>query len=302
MKQPPIICPLFGYDKLATIIQKRCHYDLGKITLHQFPDEETLIKIDFNAQERTIIFITSLDSPNTKILPLLFAAETVRSLGASKIILITPYLAYMRQDKMFEPGQSITSKYFAKLISRYFDGLITIDPHLHRWHTLNAIYDVPTQVLHATNNIAHWIHNNIKKPILIGPDAESLQWVQDIAQKAKAPYLILEKIRKGDSNVDVSIPDIEQYRDFTPVLIDDIISTGMTMIDTIKHLKALKMTSPICIGVHAVFAGDAYQMLLASGVEKIITCNTIQHISNGIDISNEIIDVMLNGESLLETL
>ena len=292
MKQPPILFPLFGYDKLASIIQKNCHYDFGKITLHQFPDEEVLIKIDSNVHERTIIFMSSLDRPNTKLLPLLFAAETARSLGASKIILITPYLAYMRQDKVFEPGQGITSTYFAKLISRYFDGLITIDPHLHRWHALRAIYDVPTHVLHATDNIVHWIHNHIKKPLLIGPDAESLQWVMDIAQKANAPYLILEKKRTGDNHVNVSIPNIEQYRDFTPVLIDDIISTGMTMVDTIKHLKELKMTSPICIGVHAIFAGDAYQMLLASGVDKIITCNTIPHISNGIDISNDIIDFL----------
>ena len=79
MKQPPILFPLFGYDKLASIIQKNCHYDFGKITLHQFPDEEVLIKIDSNVHERTIIFMSSLDRPNTKLLPLLFAAETARS-------------------------------------------------------------------------------------------------------------------------------------------------------------------------------------------------------------------------------
>lgn len=289
MKQSPIIFSLFGSDKLANIIQKKCHYEAGKIIIHQFPDEETVIKIESNVLNRTVYFMASLDRPNNKLLLLLFAAETARSQGASKIVLLAPYLAYMRQDKVFEPGQGITSKYFAKLVSRYFDGLITIDPHLHRWHKLSAIYDIPTHVLHATNNIAHWIHDNIKKPILIGPDAESLQWVKEIAQKANAPYLILEKNRKGDSNVEVSIPNIEQYRDSIPVLIDDIISTGMTMIDTIQHLQALKMPPPICIGVHAVFAGDAYQKLLASGVDKIITCNTIAHVSNGIDISNDMI-------------
>lgn len=119
-----------------------------------------------------------------------------------------------------------------------------------------------------------------------------MQWVGDIAQKANAPHLILEKNRKGDKNVEVSIPSIEQYRDFTPVLIDDIISTGMTMIETIKHLRALKMASPICIGVHAIFAGDAYKILLSSGVAKIITCNTIPHVSNGIDVSNDIINIL----------
>ena len=289
MKQPPIVFSLCGCDALAKNIQEKCHYELGKIITHQFPDEETVIKIDSNVLERTTFFITSLDRPNTKLLPLLYAAETARSLGASKIVLIAPYLAYMRQDKVFEPGQGITSIYFAKLLSRYFDNLITIDPHLHRWHALSGIYDIPTQVLHATDNIAHWIIHHVNQPILIGPDAESMQWVKDIAQKAKAPFLILEKSRKGDSDVAVSIPNIERYRDFVPVLIDDIISTGMTMIDTIKHLQALKMSAPICISVHAVFAGNAYQKLLAMGVHKIITCNTIPHVSNGIDISNDLI-------------
>ncbi|CEG57762.1 ribose-phosphate pyrophosphokinase [Legionella fallonii] len=291
MKQPPIIFPL-AHDGLAKMIQKKCQYELGKITQHQFPDEETVIQIDSNVKGRDLIFITSLDRPNIKLAPLLFAAETARSLGAEKITLIAPYLAYMRQDKVFEPGQGITSKYFAQLISRYFDGLITIDPHLHRWHTLSAIYDIPTTVLHATDNIAQWIHRHIQKPILIGPDAESMQWVEEIARKAKATFLILEKIRKGDESVEVSIPNIEKHQHCIPVLIDDIISTGMTMIETVEHIKSLNILPPICIGVHAVFAGDAYQKLLVSGVEKVITCNTIQHGSNGIDISSNIINFL----------
>lgn len=292
MKQVPVIFALFGGDELSTIIQESCHYDVGNMTVHQFPDEETIITIESDVLHRTVFFIASLDRPNPKLLPLLLAAETARSLGASKVVLIAPYLAYMRQDKVFEPGQGVTSAYFAKIISRYFDGLITIDPHLHRWHSLSAIYDVPTYVLHATDKIAHWIDDHIKKPMLIGPDAESLQWVKEIAQKAHAPYLILEKNREGDSKVSVSIPNIEQYHDVTPILIDDIISTGMTMIDTIKHLQLQHMNPPICIGVHAVFAGDAYQNLLKSGVNKVITCNSIPHVSNAIDISSNIIECL----------
>ena len=110
--------------------------------------------------------------------------------------------------------------------------------------------------------------------------------------KVKAPFLILEKIRKGDECIEVSIPNIEKYQNCIPVLIDDIISTGMTMMGTVEHLKSLNMLPPICIGVHAVFAGDAYQKLLFSGVEKIITCNTIQHCSNDIDISTNIINFL----------
>lgn len=295
MNQAPIVFSLFDFDTIAQTLSKTGHYELGKLVQHQFPDEETVIKIDSDVAGCQVLFITSLDKPNMKLAPLLFAAETVRSLGANKVILIAPYLAYMRQDKVFEAGQGITSKYFAKLISQYFDGLITIDPHLHRWSTLSAIYDIPTKVLHAADNIAQWIHKNIQKPILIGPDMESMQWVKDIASKAHAPFVILEKIRRGDNEIEVSIPHIERYQDSTPILIDDIISTGMTMIETVKHLQLQKMPPPVCIGVHAIFAGDAYHQLLGSGVERVITCNTIQHSSNQIDISNEIIKFLKAG-------
>ena len=192
----------------------------------------------------------------------------------------------MRQDKVFEAGQGITSTYFARLISHYFDGIVTIDPHLHRWHDLDEIYDIPAKVLHATDNIADWIHKQIQNPLLIGPDAESMQWVKDIAQKINAPYLVLEKNRKGDSDVEVSIPRIDQYRDFIPCVCDDIISTGMTMLGTVKHLQLLNTPSPICIGVHALFNTETEQHIMLAGAEKIITCNTILHPTNQIDMTN----------------
>ena len=292
MKQKPIVFSLFGYDALAKSIQNRGQFELGAIKAHEFPDEETLIIIESDVRDRVVLLTAGLAQPNCKMLPLIFAAETARSLGASEIILIAPYLAYMRQDMVFEAGQGITSTYFAQLISHYFDGLITVDPHLHRWKTLSAIYDVPTQNIHATHSIANWIAEHINKPLLIGPDVESKQWIDDIAKKTCAPYLVLEKIRKGDSSVEITLPTIEQYLDFTPVLIDDIVSTGMTMIETIKQLRVLQMAQPICVGVHAIFAGDAYQTLLSYDVARVITCNTIPHISNGIDISGEITNAL----------
>lgn len=170
-------------------------------------------------------------------------------------------------------------------MSEYFDWLITVDPHLHRYHDLSEIYSIPTKSLHAASEISAWIANNIDNPVLIGPDSESEQWVSDIANLNKLPYFILEKVRRGDYDVAVSKPDIERYKNCRPVLIDDIISTGRTMIETIKHLKSLKMKAPICIGVHAVFANDAYELLQQAGACEVITCNTISHTSNRIDLT-----------------
>src|SRR5208282_2354296 len=129
--------------------------------------------------------------------------------------------------------------------------MITIDPHLHRRSSLAEIYSIPTKVAHAANHISAWIKSNIDKPVLIGPDAESEQWVADVANKAGAHFTVLKKIRHGDNDVEVSVPQVDEYKTYTPVLVDDIISTGRTMIETINHLKKAGMKAPVCIGVHA---------------------------------------------------
>lgn len=290
MKQPPILFSLFGGSHFTNAVHQALGYDIGEITLHQFPDEETVIKVDSLVQDREVLIIACLEKPNSKLLPLLFAAETIRALGSQKVGLIAPYLPYMRQDKQFHSGESITSQYFAKVISNYFDGLLTIDPHLHRWHSLSDIYSIPAKALHATDSISQWIKKNVPNPILIGPDAESSQWVSEIAQKIDAPCLILDKVRKGDNLVETSMPNVELYKKNTPILVDDIISTAGTMIETVIHLKSLSMRAPVCIGVHALFSGNAYEELLKAGAGQIITCNTIAHSSNGIDMNELIIN------------
>jgi len=205
---------------------------------------------------------------------------------AGRIGLVAPYLGYMRQDKKFQQGEAVTADIFAAFLSQTVDWLVTIDPHLHRHKKLDEIYSIPSMAIHANDLIAEWIRANINRPLLIGPDAESAQWVSQVAKKADAPFEILTKVRHGDRNVVVSIPNVEAYHNHTPVLIDDIISTAGTMIKTVKHLKDAGMKPPVCIGVHGIFAGSAYENLLACGVEKIVTSNSISHKSNGISIEN----------------
>ena len=150
------------------------------------------------------------------------------------------------------------------LLSSFIDELITVDPHLHRISSLESIYSIPTKVIHSAPFISKWIKEHIKNPILIGPDMESKQWVSEVARDAGAPYTVLVKSRLGDKNVKVSIPHIQKYLEkYTPVIVDDIISTALTMIKTIEHLKEEGAKPPVCIGIHAVFSGDAYSLIKA---------------------------------------
>ena len=253
-------------------------------TLHRFPDGETYVRVEMPLAGREVGVICTLDRPDDKLLPLLFLAATARDLGASRVGLVAPYLAYMRQDRRFMEGEGVTSTYFASLLSRGFDWLVTVDPHLHRRASLAEIYRIPTAVVHAAPRVAAWIRTSVRQPLLIGPDAESAQWVAAVAEAASVPSIVLEKVRRGDRDVTVTVPNVERWRDHTPVLVDDIVSTAKTMIETVRHVRQAGLAPPVCVGVHAVFAPGGYEELREAGAAIVVTCNTISHASNAIDL------------------
>lgn len=284
-----IVFALPGNEALVNYIADSIQADLGVSEFRNFPDGETYVRILSSVEEKDVIVVCTLHQPDAKLLPLLFLCSLLRDLKVRSICLVAPYLAYMRQDKQFNPGEAVTSEYFAKLLSSHVDRLITVDPHLHRRVSMKEIYSIPCEVLHADRLISQWVKKNIPNALLIGPDSESEQWVSEVAKNAGVPFIVLQKIRHGDRDVDVSVPQVEGYKNYTPVLVDDIISTARTMIATVGLLKKAGMKPPVCIGVHAVFAGSAYEDLLRSGVSQVVTSNTILHESNAIDIGEIII-------------
>ena len=285
-----IIFALPGNETIANTIADKLHFPVGEMVLRSFPDAETYVRVLSNVDGENAILVSTLYQPNSKLLPLYFLAKLLKDLGASKVTLIAPYLSYMRQDKRFHDGEAISSEYFATLLSSFADELITIDPHLHRRNSMSEIYTIPCKVLHAAPLISSWIKENIEMPLLVGPDSESEQWVAETAAKMNTPYIVLNKERISDTEVKISVPDVVQFKNHTPVLVDDIISTAKTMIVTEKHLSEAGLKPVTCIGVHGLFAGNAYEDLLKAGVGRIITCNTIPHLSNEIDVSNLIIN------------
>ena len=292
----PIVFALPGNEVLAKSIANAIQADIGETVIRQFPDGETYVRVLSDVKNRKTIMVCTLAHPDEKLLPLYFLSKTLKSLGADCTCLVAPYLAYMRQDKVFKEGEGVTSEYFASLISGFADTLITIDPHLHRRHSMSEIYSIPCKVIHASSLISGYIKEHIANPLLIGPDGESEQWVSEVAKNANAPFIVLEKTRLGDRDVKVSVPQVEKFKNHTPVLVDDIISTARTMIETVSHLKNAGMRAPVSIGVHAVFSGNAFEELKKSGVDRIVTCNTIPHSSNEIDITELIADAIMDEE------
>lgn len=285
MNKKPIVFAYPGNEKLANSIAEYINADIGKMEIRSFPDGELYIRVLSEVKNRVSIIVCSLNKPNEKTFALYFLSKTLKSLESTEVWLVLPYLAYLRQDKIFHFGEALTSEYFASLISGFANKVFTIDPHLHRLNSLGEIYSIPTIILNSSSLIATYIRNTIKNPLLIGPDSESEQWLSQIAKNAGAPYVILNKTRLGDKEVEISLPVLENFKNHTPVLVDDIISTAETMIEVIEKIKHAGMTKPVCIGIHAVFSQNAFVNLEKSGVFSIVTCNTIDHKTNQIDVS-----------------
>jgi len=261
----------------------------GTLETRRFPDGETYLRIVSPVEGCSVALVMTLAQPDERLLPLLFAAKTLRELGAAHVGLIAPYLSYMRQDCRFHEGEAVTSRLFAGLLSQAFDWLVTVDPHLHRYRALSEIYSIPAVVAEAASSISQWIETNIDRPILIGPDVESLQWVEAVAKLCGAPTGFLKKSRLGDRAVEIDYGEFTIPLDRTPVVLDDIISSGETMLKAVRLIRARARRSPLCIATHGLFSNDSHIALQEEEV-RIVTTNTVPNRWSEIDISGSLAD------------
>jgi ribose-phosphate pyrophosphokinase len=282
-------------DALGDAVAARLGWPRVDHELRQFPDGETYIRMlsDVNAAEVTVL--ADLARPNARVLELLLVAATLRAQGARRVVLVAPYLPYMRQDRAFTPGESVSSRHFAALLDAHFDALLTVDAHLHRYAALEELYAIPARNLTAAGLLGAWVRTHVARPLLVGPDSESAQWVSAAARALDCPWLVLEKDRSGDRSVRVSGTIPPDHRARTPVLLDDVISTGHTLMEGCRLLDAAGMRAPLVLAVHGIFAGDACEALIAAGAGRIVTTNSIPHPSNAIDLAPLLAEALASG-------
>ncbi len=289
-----VILPAPGAEPAAELFAthlRACSGDnvlVARVESRRFPDGETYLRLHDSVEGALVWVMATLRDPDPLALTLLFLADTARELGAASVGLAAPYLPYMRQDIRFQPGEAVTSRTFARVISQSFDRLVTVDPHLHRYPSLDVIYRIPTAAAPSAPAIARWISQRLPRPVVIGPDGESEQWVRDVAARVGCPVLVLTKQRLGDRSVEISLPQAAGLADRQPVLIDDIISSARTMATAVRHVRAVFRQAPACIGVHAVLAPDAMDVLQAAGAGEVVTCNTLAHAPGAIDVFGEL--------------
>lgn len=284
-----ILLPLPGNERFADRLARAGGGAVGALRTRQFPDGESYVRVEADVAGRIVDLVCALARPDVAFLRLAFAADALRELGATQVNLIAPYLGYLRQDTRFLPGEAVTSRTFARLLGGLVDRIVTVDPHLHRYPSLESLYTIPCRALHAAPLLAGWIKAQVAAPLIVGPDIESQQWAADVAQRVGAPYVVLAKQRLGDREVRMELPDLTPHRGRRPVLIDDIAASGRTLVAAADALKRQGFLPPVCVVVHAVFGEDALARLEAVA-EQIVSTDSIEHPTNAIALAELFVD------------
>ena len=269
----------------ARSLAKALGLSCAPVLTHRFPDGEVLVTVPEPAE--TVIVYRSLDRPNDKLVELVLAAEAWRRRGARRLVLAAPYLAYMRQDRAFAPGQGISQRAVAKLLSGLFDRLVTVNAHLHRTHGLADIFGgMRAEDLSAGAMIGQWLTREADAGVLlVGPDEESSPLVKDVAARFGASWTTFVKQRQGDETVSLQVASPNLIRGRKVMLVDDICSTGATLMAAARELQAAGAAEVSAIVVHALFDQRTAARLRASGVIHVASTDSAPHPTNCIELA-----------------
>lgn len=259
--------------------------EAAEIERHRFPDDELRLRLPARLPARVALY-RSLHRPNEKLLELLLVARSAGRMGAQHLTLVAPYLAYMRQDKAFRAGEVVSQRIVGEFLAGLFDGVITVDPHLHRIDTLAEAIPVPHAIaLSGAGLLADVAVSHRARPLLVGPDRESRQWVETAAQRHGLDFIVCEKVRHDDRNVDIVLPANAAVRGRAVVILDDVASSGHTLARTAAVLLAAGAASVDVAVTHALFADDALALIRAAGVGEVWSTDCIAHPSNAVHIA-----------------
>lgn len=257
------------------------------VSLHRFPDGESLVRVDPPAL--SAILYRSLDRPNDKLIEILLAASALRDGGCEEITLVAPYMAYMRQDIAFHSGEAVSQKVVGKLLAGAMDRVATVNPHLHRTPTIDAVFPgIAAIAIDAAPAIAALLATEgiARDTVVIGPDEESRPWARALAEPLGLPVITATKERRGDRDVTVSLPETPTLAGRPVLLLDDVVSTGGTLAACARAARAAGAGRIEAFVVHALCDEQTMRGLAAAGIDRLRSCDGVPHPSNALHLAD----------------
>ncbi len=255
------------------------------IDIHRFPDGE--LKVTVGPAAATTVLYIPLDAPNEKLVALLFVAEALRRGGAKRLVLVAPYLCYMRQDTAFHAGEAISQKAMGRLLGDTVDRIVTVDAHLHRTHDIRAVFPgTEAEDLSAMPAIAGALRGADKTTVVVGPDEESTPWVSDLAGRLGLAHAVGHKTRAGDRSVQIQFAAPELFKDRPVLLVDDIVSSGGTLMVCAQALLKAGAASVDAVVTHALFPPAMLEDFQRAGIRSVRSTTSVPHPSNAIALDD----------------
>ena len=261
---------------LAKLVSQKSRISLGDIELGSFSDGEIDVWVKNDVNNSDVFILQSNSTPvNNHIVELALIADALKRSGAHKITAVVPYFGYSRKEKQSRPGEPISAKVVADLItSSGINKIICLDLHAD---AIVGFFNVPVIYLSALETLSYRIKKEkLLSPVVVAPDVGGVKRARNFATYLNAPLAVIEKHRQMDRRDTIEVLSITgELMGDTAIIVDDIISTGGTIIESAQTLKKKGVKKIIVCAIHGVFAGNAVKNLEESPIDKIFATDSV---------------------------
>lgn len=265
-------------ENLAEIVAGELGLKSGKVEIKRFPDGEKYIRVLSDVKDQNVFVIQSMHhTPDDFLFEYFLLVDALKDLGAKKVTSFIPYFAYARQDERFKPGEALSFRTVSRLIEDVgTDEIFTIDMHQHRVLRSSDVFRIPSHNLSAMPLLANYVRKEgkLQNPLVIGPDSEAEQWAKLASEALGTDYDVFEKKRFAADKVEIR-PRRANAKGRDILIVDDIISTGGTIIEASKilHSQGANQIEVAC--THPILATDALSRIRGAGVLNVIGTDTV---------------------------
>ncbi|MGQ0534469.1 MAG: ribose-phosphate diphosphokinase [Methanobacteriota archaeon] len=272
--------------RLSAELVKSLAARLSEGTTKRFPDGESYVRLGTRVSGEDVVVVQSTRT-DAALVELLLWLDAARRHGARRTLAVVPYLGYARQDRTFLEGEAVSAEAVARILDASCDGLVTVDPHQE--HVLR-FYRKPAQAVSAAGPIADRLRRE-SPGLVLAPDAGAAGRAAATAKLLGCPHDHLEKRRLSGTEV-VMTPKSLDVRGKTVVLVDDIVSTGGTMVTAARTLREQGAARLLAACTHGLFVGDALERMKAAGYADVVATDTVESAASRVTVAPLVADAV----------